>query len=142
MSNPLLCWEDRSVRGSVLRHTKCLAKRETRYKMCKLALYTHSGHTHQLTETTHTHSQCLSPSLYLFQLKALIPKRPAGSQEVRFVPYLWTVDDFFMRVKALPEFPVMLAHRGVRMVNLRLPLNSKGQRSVNGVPSMWKMAKG
>lgn len=40
LSNPPLCWEDRSVRGSILRHRKCLAKRETHYKICKLALDT------------------------------------------------------------------------------------------------------
>lgn len=38
LSNPLPWREDRSVRGSVLRHRKSQAKRETRYKICKLAL--------------------------------------------------------------------------------------------------------
>lgn len=44
---------------------------------------------------------------------------------MRLVTYLWTADDFFMLVKALPEIAVMLAHRGVTMVNLRLLLNFK-----------------
>lgn len=57
LSNPLPCWEDRSVRGSVLRHRKCLAKRETRYKICKLALKRHMLQ-------TGTHTQSLSFSLY------------------------------------------------------------------------------
>lgn len=38
LSNLLPWREDRSVRGSILHHRKSQAKRETRYKICKLAL--------------------------------------------------------------------------------------------------------
>lgn len=56
LSNPPPCWEDRSVRGGVLCHRKRLAKRETRYKICKLALSRHMLHTHTHTfRTAHPH---------------------------------------------------------------------------------------
>lgn len=69
LSNPLPWREDRSVRGSVLRHRKNQAKRETRYKICKLALMlTHAAHTHLGMGTHplpgHTHSVSLLPSVF------------------------------------------------------------------------------
>lgn len=104
LSNPLPCWDDRSVRGSILRHRKCLAKRETRYKTCKLALSRHMLHTPAFRtciptrwDTIHTLAQSVSLSFSLyFPAHSSYSQMRACSEEVRLVPYLWTADDFFM----------------------------------------------
>lgn len=98
LSNPLQCWEDGSVRGSVLRHRKRLAKRETRYKICKLALNQHMLHTHiqdahtsslrhHIHRDTHTHTVTVSLLPYVFSgSRLLFPNDQQGLRKCDSYP--------------------------------------------------------
>lgn len=86
LSNPLPCWEDGSVRGSVLRHRKCLVKRETRYKICKLALNRHMLHAHIQDIHTSSHTQSLSFPLYFPAQGFLFPNDQRGLRKCDSYP--------------------------------------------------------
>lgn len=130
LSNPLQCWEDRSVRGSALRHRKRLAMRETRYKICKLALNRHMLRTHiQDTHTSsprhhmRTQSMSLSFPLYFPAQGFVFPNDQQRLRKCNSYP----ICGQRMIFSCCKSFPVMLLHRGVRAVDLRLSSKLRGQ---------------
>lgn len=130
LSNPLPWREDGSVRGSVQApQAKPGEAWNTLQNLQASTQLTHAAHTHLGTGTHplpgHTHTVYLSfPLCFPAQGSySQMTSRLSGSANCTlFVDSGW----FFHALKALLESPAMLAHIGVRMVNLRRSLKLWG----------------